>query len=46
MVLTVVTVGAALIDLGSLNIVVAIAIAIVKATLVILFFMHQRTARG
>ena len=42
MVLTVVTVGAAFIDLGSLNIVVAIAIAIVKATLVILFFMHLK----
>ena len=42
MVLTVVTVGAAFVDLGSLNIVVAIAIAIVKATLVILFFMHLK----
>ncbi len=42
MVLTVLTVGAAFVDLGNMNIVVAIAIAIVKATLVILFFMHLK----
>ncbi len=36
------TVGAAYIDLGPFNIVVAMTIAIVKAVLVILFFMHVR----
>lgn len=38
--LTVVTVGASYIDLGSANIVVAIVIATCKASLVGLFFMH------
>src|SRR3954471_22804114 len=42
MILTGVTVGAAFINLGSLNFPVAIAIAITKATLVILFFMHVK----
>jgi cytochrome c oxidase subunit IV len=42
MVLTAVTVGVAFINLGSLNFPVAIAIAITKATLVILFFMHAK----
>ena len=42
MVLTVVTVLAAFTDLGILNFPVAIAIAITKATLVILFFMHAK----
>jgi cytochrome c oxidase subunit 4 len=44
MVLTVLTVVAANIDLGSekLNTVVALAIAVTKAMLVILFFMHVR----
>jgi cytochrome c oxidase subunit IV len=36
------TVGAAFIDLGAFNIVVALAIATVKATLVVLFFMHVK----
>ena len=36
------TVAAALIDLGPWNSVVAITIAILKALLVILFFMHVR----
>ena len=31
-------------DLGPLNTVVALAIAIFKATLVVLFFMHARTS--
>ena len=46
---TVLTVGAAFIDfsaisprLGFLNIVIALTIAVTKATLVILFFMHVR----
>jgi cytochrome c oxidase subunit IV len=42
MVLTAVTVGVAFINLGAFNFPVAISIAIVKATLVILFFMHVK----
>jgi cytochrome c oxidase subunit IV len=42
MVFTAITVGVAFINLGSLNFPVAIAIAITKATLVILFFMHAK----
>jgi cytochrome c oxidase subunit IV len=42
MVLTIVTVGAAMVDLGKFNIVVALAIATTKATLVVLFFMHAK----
>jgi len=42
MVFTGLTVGAAFVDLGPLNIVVALGIAIVKATLVVLFFMHVK----
>ncbi len=40
MFLTVLTVAVTYIDLGSLDIVVALGIAFVKATLVALFFMH------
>ena len=40
MILTAATVGAAYVDLGALNTVVALGIAVVKAVLVILFFMH------
>ncbi len=42
MVLTALTVGAAFVDLGFLNIVVALGIAVAKATLVVLFFMHLK----
>jgi cytochrome c oxidase subunit 4 len=42
MVLTAVTVWVAFHDLGALNVVVALAIAVVKATLVALYFMHVR----
>ena len=42
MVMTAVTVGVAFINLGVLNFPVAISIAIFKATLVILFFMHVK----
>ena len=42
MVLTAVTVGVAFVNLGALNFPVAIGIAITKATLVILFFMHAK----
>jgi cytochrome c oxidase subunit 4 len=40
LILTGVTVGASYIDFGQGNIVIALAIATVKATLVALFFMH------
>jgi cytochrome c oxidase subunit IV len=42
LVLTATTVGVAFIDLGPLNNLVAMGIAVLKATLVILFFMHVR----
>ncbi len=42
MVLTAVTVSVAFVDLGALNFPVALAIAILKATLVVLFFMHVK----
>jgi cytochrome c oxidase subunit 4 len=42
MVLTAITVGVAFVNLGSLNFPVAIGIAITKATLVVLFFMHVK----
>jgi cytochrome c oxidase subunit IV len=40
--LTILTVVAALQDLGKFNIVVALAIATTKATFVVLFFMHAK----
>jgi cytochrome c oxidase subunit 4 len=40
--LTALTVAAAYVNLGKFNIVVALAIATVKATLVVLFFMHAK----
>jgi cytochrome c oxidase subunit 4 len=42
--LTGITVFAAFVDLGRFNIVVALAIATVKATLVVLIFMHAKYA--
>jgi len=42
MVLTALTVWVAFMDLGFLNTLVALGIAIVKATLVVLIFMHVR----
>src|SRR5436309_4481484 len=42
LVLTAVTIVVSLIDLGRINAVVALTIAVVKATLVILYFMHLR----
>jgi cytochrome c oxidase subunit IV len=39
-VLTVITYLASLVDFGELNLIVALAIAVVKAALVVLFFMH------
>lgn len=41
-VMTVVTVLVAFVELGALNTPVALAIAIFKATMVVLFFMHVR----
>jgi cytochrome c oxidase subunit 4 len=41
-VLTVITVTAARYDFGPLNLIVALGIAITKATLVVLYFMHAR----
>ncbi len=40
MILTIVTVAVSRVDLGSLNTPIALAIAVIKATLVVLFFMH------
>jgi cytochrome c oxidase subunit 4 len=42
MVLTVVTYLVALVDLGRMNVVVALAVAVTKAVLVVLYFMHVR----
>src|SRR6059036_600867 len=39
---TAITVAIAFVDLGPMNIVAAMAIAVFKATLVVLFFMHVR----
>jgi cytochrome c oxidase subunit 4 len=40
--LTIVTVGASYVDFGSGNVIIALFIATLKATLVALFFMHLR----
>ncbi len=45
LVFTLITVWAAKIDLGELNIWIALAIAVLKASLVVLFFMHLRYDR-
>jgi cytochrome c oxidase subunit 4 len=45
MVLTVLTVAVIKVDLGSLNLWIAMAIATVKASLVVLYFMHMRYDR-
>lgn len=42
LVLTGVTVAVAFVDLGALNTVVALSIAVFKALLVVLYFMHVR----
>ncbi len=42
MVLSAITVGAAFVNLGAFNPIVAMAIAGLKATLVILYFMHVK----
>lgn len=45
MVLTGITVGVAFLDLGFWNTPIALTIAVGKATLVVLFFMHLRWSR-
>ena len=45
LVLTVITVAAAKVNLGSLNIVVALGIAVLKSSVVALYFMHLRYDR-
>ena len=40
------TVGAAYVDLGPLNTVVAMSISLVKGALILLFFMHLRHGTG
>src|SRR5712691_1658549 len=42
MVCTAITVAVAFLDLGPINVVVAMTIAVLKATLVVLFFMHVK----
>jgi cytochrome c oxidase subunit 4 len=42
MAFTAITVAVAFVDLGALNAVTALAIAVIKATLVVLFFMHVK----
>jgi len=42
MVLTALTVAASEVDLGRFNVAVAMAIAVLKASLVVLYFMHLR----
>ncbi len=42
MVLSAITVGAAFVNLGRFNSIVALTIAAIKATLVILYFMHVK----
>ena len=42
MICTALTVGIAFIDLGPFNVVAALTIAVFKATLVVLFFMHVK----
>jgi cytochrome c oxidase subunit 4 len=42
MICTALTVGIAFVDLGPFNVVAALTIAVFKATLVVLFFMHVK----
>ena len=42
LVMTALTVAVAFVDLGRMNTVIALTIAVIKATLVILFFMHVK----
>jgi cytochrome c oxidase subunit 4 len=42
MALTLITAAVAFVDLGRLNVVVALAVAVLKASMVVLFFMHVK----
>ena len=42
MILLVLTLAAAAVDLGPLNIVIAVSIALIKAVLIVLYFMHVK----
>src|SRR5438128_1454363 len=42
LVMTIVTYEVSLLDLGRLNVIVALTIAVIKAVLVVLYFMHVR----
>jgi cytochrome c oxidase subunit IV len=44
LVLTATTTAVAFVDLGALNVVIMLGIAVAKATLVVLYFMHVRYA--
>jgi len=44
MVLTAITTAVAYVDLGVLNVVIMLAIAVTKATMVVLWFMHLKFA--
>ncbi len=44
MVLTAITTAVAFVDLGVLNVVIMLAIAVTKATMVVLWFMHLKFA--
>lgn len=46
MVLLALTCSAAYLPLGAFNLVIALGIALAKAALVVLFFMHMRTSSG
>jgi cytochrome c oxidase subunit IV len=46
LILTALTTGMAWVDMGRWNLVVALVIAVCKATLVVLFFMHAKYNKG
>jgi cytochrome c oxidase subunit IV len=46
LILTALTTGVAYIDMGRWNLIVALAIAVCKALLVVLFFMHAKYNKG
>jgi cytochrome c oxidase subunit 4 len=46
LVLTAITTAVAFVDLGRLNAVIMLGVAVTKATLVVLYFMHVRWSTG
>lgn len=46
LVLLIITLGAAAVDLGSLNLPIAMVIAVIKAAIVMTFFMHLKFSSG